>query len=92
MAYKRIHVFYSGRVQGVGFRYTARNIASHLGLNGWTRNLMDSRVEVICEGEENKLKEFLANVKNGLLGDYITSADVRWEKPTREFSSFDIKF
>jgi acylphosphatase len=92
MVYKRLHVFYSGRVQGVGFRYIARNIASGLGLDGWVRNLMDGRVEVVSEGEEKVLKKFLDNIKSESLGHYITDIDIRWEAPTREFKGFDIRF
>ena len=92
MSYKRIHVFYSGRVQGVGFRYTARNIALGLSLGGWVRNGMDGRVEVVCEGEEDILKRFLDNIKSEFLGHYITDVDIRWESPRHEFNGFDIRF
>ncbi|MBU1061197.1 MAG: acylphosphatase [Candidatus Omnitrophica bacterium] len=92
MSYKRIHVFYSGRVQGVGFRYTAQDVARGLGLNGWVKNLRDSGVELVCEGEEKELKAFLDSVKNGFLRNYIVNADVTWEESTREFHGFDIRF
>ena len=71
MSFKRIHVFYSGSVQGVGFRYTAHDIAQGLRLNGWVKNLRDGRVELICEGDEEKLETFLDNLKNGFLRNYI---------------------
>ena len=58
MANKRIHVFYSGQVQGVGFRYTVQDIAASFGIAGWFRNLRDGRVEVVAEGKEMDLKEF----------------------------------
>lgn len=92
MAYKRIHVFYSGSVQGVGFRYTAQDIASELGLGGWARNLRDGRVEVVCEGEEKDLRAFLDKIEKGFLRSYIRDTDVNWEEPIKEFDSFDIKF
>ena len=92
MSYKRIHVFYSGHVQGVGFRFTVRSIASESGLVGWVRNLRDGRVEVVCEGEEKKLKAFLDNIKDEFLGRYIVDTDVIWEEPTHEFDSFGIRF
>ena len=49
---KRFHAYYSGSVQGVGFRFAAQRAASNFGLTGWVRNLGDGRVEVLCEGKE----------------------------------------
>ncbi len=89
---KRIHVYYSGRVQGVGFRYTAVDVGEALGLVGWVRNLRDGRVEVVCEGEEEKLKSFLEEIANGPLKYYIKDADILWEGATGEFRNFDIRF
>ena len=73
---KRAHVFYSGRVQGIGFRYTAQNIAEDLGIHGWVKNLEDGRVEIVAESEEKNLKEFLDKISKGPLGRYIKDADV----------------
>jgi len=92
MAVKRIHVFYSGHVQGVGFRFTTQDIASELGLKGWIKNLRDGRVEIVCEGTEEKLKAFVSNIANSFIGRYIKNTDINWEEPTREFEDFDIKF
>jgi len=89
---KRIHVIYSGRVQGVGFRYTARSIASGLGLGGWARNLRDGNVEVVCEGEERKLKTFLGNMAKEFPSQYIKNIDVNWERSTGELNGFEIRF
>ncbi len=89
---KRIHVFYSGHVQGVGFRYTAQDIASLLDLKGWVRNLRDGQVELVCEGEEEKLKIFLKRIRESFISRYIKDSDVIWEGPTGEFDRFDIKF
>ena len=52
----RAHVFYSGRVQGVGFRYTAQALALDLGLVGWVKNLPDNRVELVCEGTKEIIR------------------------------------
>ncbi len=92
MAHKHIHVFYSGLVQGVGFRYTARGIASRLGLDGWARNLRDGRVEVVCEGEEQGLKAFLEKIKDEFPGHYINNVDISWEKPSHQTKGFEIRF
>ena len=89
---KRAHVFYSGRVQGIGFRYTAQNIAENLGVYGWVKNLEDGRVEIAAEGEEKNLKEFLDKILKGPLNRYIKEADVAWETPSKEFNDFDVRF
>jgi len=89
---KRAHVFYSGRVQGIGFRYTAQNIAENLGVYGWVKNLEDGRVEIAAEGEEKNLKEFLDKILKGPLGRYIKDMELSWETPTSEFNDFDVRF
>jgi acylphosphatase len=55
----RAHVFVSGLVQGVGYRYTTVQQARKLGLNGWVRNLNDSRVEAVFEGEQAAVEEMI---------------------------------
>ena len=92
MADKKAHVFYSGQVQGVGFRYTAQDIAMSLGLKGFVKNLEDGRVEIVAEGREADIKELLDKISKGQMGRYIKDADVSWEKPTKEFDSFEIAF
>ena len=91
MAQKRAHILYSGTVQGVGFRFTAQEIAGSLGLSGWVRNCPDGTVEVVTEGEEEKIKAFLDKIK-ATIGNYIRSAMIEWESPTGEFDAFGIKF
>lgn len=87
----RVHIFYSGRVQGVGFRFTAEAVARDLGVVGWAKNLRDGRVEVVAEGEEKTLKEFLEKIEREMSG-YIRHAEVSWEQPTGEFNDFGIRF
>lgn len=86
-----VHIIYSGRVQGVGFRYTARETAVELGLTGWVKNLWDGRVEIVAEGEDDVLKDFLDRV-NADFTDHIKRADVSWEPSTDGFKGFTIKF
>ncbi len=88
---KRLHVYYSGSVHGVGFRFTAERTAASLGLVGWVKNLRDGRVEVLCEGKEAALKEFLNKI-DGVFGEYIRDADVEWSGASGEFAGFDIRF
>ncbi|WP_456395511.1 acylphosphatase [Desulfurobacterium sp.] len=65
MALKRLHAFISGKVQGVGYRAFTRSKAKLLGLKGFVRNLPDGRVEVVAEGDEEKLKKLLDYLKQG---------------------------
>ncbi len=55
----RAHAFISGKVQGVGYRYSTMNAAKKLGLNGWVRNLADSRVEAVFEGTQEVVEEMI---------------------------------
>jgi acylphosphatase len=55
----RRHIFFSGRVQGVGFRFQARRLAAGLGLTGHVENLWDGRVEMEVQGEEAQITELL---------------------------------
>lgn len=89
---KRAHVFYSGRVQGVGFRYSAREVACGYEVTGFVRNLHDSRVEMVAEGEEEEVKAFLDAIQASQLGSYIRGADVRWADDAKEFNGFEIRF
>ncbi|AFY56547.1 acylphosphatase [Rivularia sp. PCC 7116] len=55
----RAHVFISGKVQGVGYRYSTMNAARNLGLNGWVKNLPDSRVEAVFEGASETVEKMI---------------------------------
>ena len=88
----RAHIFFSGRVQGVGFRYTAERIALEIGLVGWVKNTADNRVEVVCEGTEAKISFFLDRIKQSFLEPYITKTVCDWEKPTGKFKDFRVEF
>ncbi len=88
----RAHVFYSGRVQGVGFRYTAESIAHRVGLTGWVKNLRDGRVELICEGPKEKIETLFSEIQGGAMGRYIKKIDCLWEEPTNEYKDFRVEF
>jgi acylphosphatase len=88
---KQIHVFYSGRVQGVGFRFTAEDIARDLRITGWVRNLRNGQVEVVAEAEEEALKDFLDKI-NQYFSRYIHDVDIKWQEATGEFKEFGLRF
>ncbi len=88
---KQIRAYFSGRVQGVGFRYTTEDIAREIGAFGWVRNLRDGRVEIVAEAEEGILKIFLEKV-TGYFSQYIRDKEVEWAAATGEFKDFRIKF
>ena len=59
----RKHIYFSGRVQGVGFRYHAYRLANAYGLTGWVQNLYDDRVEMEVQGEERRIRDMLRDLK-----------------------------
>ena len=65
------HIFYEGRVQGVGFRYTCKNIARGYDVVGWVRNLPDGRVELQCSGEADEVIAFLEAIAESELKSHI---------------------
>jgi len=90
MARQRCHVFYSGHVQGIGFRYTVRMLARGFVLSGCVRNLPDGRVELVAEGERAELEAFCAAIRDSELGGFIRQEDVRWGEAKNEFRGFEI--
>ena len=75
-----LQVFYEGRVQGVGFRFTVRHIAKGFDVTGWVRNLPDGSVELIAEGDTAEVDRFIEALGRQM-ADYITSASVQHESP-----------
>ena len=87
---KRLHVLYSGRVQGVGFRYTAKTVATGFEVTGIVRNLADGRVELIVEGLKDELEGFQQAIRESGLGGLIAREDVNWDDANNDFRGFEI--
>ena len=86
---KQLHIYYSGKVQGIGFRYTVQDVASVLKIYGWVKNLNDGRVEVLAEAEEDTLDSFLGQV-NQHFSRYIKEVNVEWQPASGEFRDFQV--
>ena len=87
---RRLTVHYSGRVQGVGFRYTTKTVAAGFDVRGRVRNLPDGRVELVVEGEAAELEEFRAAIRDAGLAGFIRDEQVSWSDATNEFRGFEI--
>jgi acylphosphatase len=88
---QRREVHYSGRVQGVGFRYTVRALARQFAVTGYVKNLPDGRVELVVEGDAEEIRAMLRAIRVEM-GHYVR--DVR-ETPSRAsggFSGFEVRF
>ena len=85
-------VFYEGRVQGVGFRYTVRSVARGFEVRGWVKNLADGRVELQVCGESDEVREFLKAVRDSELNSCIKSEQVLEIPPMLDVKSFQIRF
>ena len=90
MPNKRLVAVVQGMVQGVGFRYATVRQARALGLTGTVRNLEDGRVEVVAEGEEEKLARLRAWLAHGPAGAHVRKLDSRLEPSRGAFTAFDV--
>jgi acylphosphatase len=88
---RQMHVFYTGKVQGVGFRFTARDIASANAVCGWVKNLPDGRVELLLEGEEEAVKSCLKKI-NQSFSYYIRDYQMQWFAASGKYNNFSIEF
>lgn len=88
----RAHVFVSGKVQGVYFRYTTQEEARTLGLTGWVRNLPDGRVEAVFEGEKERVEKAIEFCRKGPRGARVTDVELSWEDYKGEFKAFKTRY
>ena len=83
-------ILYSGNVQGVGFRYTAKTVAAGFEVTGTARNLPDGRVELIAEGPREELEAFRAAIRDAGLNHFIRDEQVAWSGAQQGSHGFEI--
>ena len=87
---KAVNVLVTGRVQGVGFRYSARQEAVRKGLKGWVRNQADGSVGLHCEGPESVVDSFVTWLKTGPPGSRVLNVTVKSVNPEKKHTTFAI--
>jgi len=87
----RLHLVIRGRVQGVGFRFSAYDEAKELGLAGWVCNLPNGDVEIVAEGSRENLQMLAAWAHLGPPSAHVTDLREEWSDFTGEFKDFQIR-
>jgi len=87
---QQVHVFISGHVQGVSFRYFVKSNARKLGLTGWVRNTEDGGVEAVFSGEKEKIEKMIAFCREGPMLAEVKQVGFEWED-SEEFIGFTIR-
>ena len=82
---------YSGRVQGVGFRYTVRSLAKRTAVSGFVRNLPDGRVQLVVEGPPAEVHLLLTQVRLEM-GRYIAAVEEQTRPAMGQFKTFEVRF
>lgn len=84
--------FFEGRVQGVGFRYSIKQLAMGFDVTGWVRNLPDGRVEMLIAGEPGEIEDFFQDLRDSPLDHHIREQEVQQaELPEEGLSGFTIR-
>lgn len=89
---KELHLYISGVVHGVSFRYYTQSLAQKLGLRGWVKNLSDGRVEVLAQGPKEQLEKLLEWCREGPEAAQVSDMDISWREAGGEFSGFEIRY
>jgi len=93
MIQKRIHIFVTGRVQGVFFRQSTRVMAIKNNVNGWVRNLDDGRVEIVAEGENQDIDNLADWCKTGPANSRVDKFELLDEENSDgEFENFEVRY
>lgn len=87
---RQMQILYSGHVQGVGFRYTVKQVATGFEVAGTVRNLPDGRVELVAEGSVDELKAFRQAIRDEGLDHFIRDEQVEWGEAQGALRGFEI--
>jgi acylphosphatase len=87
----RVHIFVSGRVQGVLFRAHAQKEARKFYVTGWAHNLIDGGVEMICEGEKENIVKFIEWCKKGSPPAKVENVEIQYQEHKGEFQRFEVR-
>ncbi|MGD0552605.1 MAG: acylphosphatase [Sedimentisphaerales bacterium] len=85
------HIVFSGRIQGVGFRFTALNIANRCGLTGYVRNMPDGDVEMLAQGPAEMIDNCVRDLQDSFVGT-ISHIDIEDVTPDPKLTDFRITF
>ena len=86
----RREVYFSGQVQGVGFRYTVMRLAANREVTGFVRNLPDGRVQMIAEGASGEIDRLLDGIRDAM-GGYVQDEETTEASATGEFLTFGVR-
>ncbi len=86
------HVIVAGRVQGVWFRGTTRQVARDAGASGYVRNLHDRRVEAVIQGRREAVQTVIEFMRTGPPGALVTDISVTWRPAAAAIDGFDIRY
>lgn len=92
MATARAHVMISGRVQGVGYRYSLKHVADAAGVSGWCRNTLAGSVEAVLCGERRAVEEVLFWCRQGPTFAAVDAVSVDWQEVTEPIEGFEIRY
>jgi len=85
-------VVVSGRVQGVFFRASTRDVASRCGVRGYVRNLPGRQVEAVLQGERSAVEKVVAFLREGPPGAVVTDIAVDWRDPVEPYEGFHVRY
>lgn len=88
----RIHILAKGNVQGVFFRVNAKQKADELNIFGWVRNLDSDKVEIVAEGNRDKLEKLVEWCEQGSSAAEVEDMRINWQDYFGEFNNFEIKY
>ena len=92
MVQKQIHIFVTGRVQGVFFRQSTKVMAIKNNAKGWVRNLDDGRVEIVAQGETQDIDNLAHWCKTGPANSRVDEFELSEENVSDEFETFEVRY